>query len=259
MAGTFYPADADVLRATVDDLIASATRPGMDRRPRALVVPHAGYLYSGPVAATAYAALVPWRNEISRVVLLGPAHRVALRGLALPSVEAFRTPLGDVAIDAETRASLADTMDVVVDDLPHALEHSIEVQLPFLQRVLDEFTIVPFVVGRADTSSVANLLDVFWDANATLVVVSTDLSHYEEYESAAAHDRRTVAAISTNDVDAIRPQDACGASPLRGLLALARRRGVDPQLLDLRSSGDTAGSRGRVVGYSAFAVRSISA
>ena len=125
--------------------------------------------------------------------------------------------------------------------------------------MLDEFTIVPFVVGSADTSSVANLLDVFWDANATLVVVSTDLSHYEEYESAAAHDRRTVAAISTNDVDAIRPQDACGASPLRGLLALARRRGVDPQLLDLRSSGDTAGSRDRVVGYSAFAVRSISA
>jgi MEMO1 family protein len=254
VAGAFYPADADALRASVDELLASATPPPVARRPDALVVPHAGYVYSGPVAATAYAALAPWRNEISRVVLLGPAHRIALRGLALPSVDAFRTPLGDVMIDDAGRASLVDVPGVVIDDLPHALEHSVEVHLPFLQRLLDAFTIVPFVVGSTDAPSVANVLDGFWDAKDSLVVVSTDLSHYEQYDSAASHDRRTVAAIVANDIDAVHPDDACGVYPLRGLLALAQRHGVAPQLLDLRSSGDTAGSRDRVVGYGAFAV-----
>jgi AmmeMemoRadiSam system protein B len=253
VAGMFYPDDPVELVALLDALLIDAPDP-LVSRPKALVVPHAGYIYSGPVAATAYATLVGRRDEISRIVLLGPAHRVVLDGLALPSVDVFRTPLGDVKIDTATRDALRDLPGVVIDDRPHAEEHSIEVQLPFLQRVLNDFTLVPIVVGRSTPGTVAAAIEAAWGGAETVVLVSSDLSHYESHESAARHDRRTARAIISRASDQIGPYDACGAYPLCGLLEVARTEHLVPALLDLRSSGDTAGSRDRVVGYGAFAL-----
>jgi AmmeMemoRadiSam system protein B len=187
-------------------------------------------------------------------VLLGPAHRSILDGLALPSVDAFRTPLGDIPVDGETRDILIGFPNVVVDDRPHADEHSIEVQLPFLQRVLNEFALVPIVVGRSTPGTVAEVLEAVWGGPETVVLVSSDLSHYEDHDSAARHDRSTARAIISQATDEIGPFDACGAYPLCGLLEVARTEQLVPALLDLRSSGDTAGSRDRVVGYGAFAL-----
>ena len=183
-----------------------------------------------------------------------PAHRVRLDGLALPRVDAFRTPLGDVQIDNAARAIASELPGVVVDDRPHAGEHSVEVHLPFLQRVLDEFTLVPFVVGRASAVDVARAIDALWGGDETVVIVSSDLSHYEDYASAARHDRATANAVLAGASDEIGPSDACGAAALRGLLGAARHHHIDVSLLDLRSSGDTAGTRDRVVGYGAFAL-----
>ncbi len=252
VTGSFYPADPGELAATVDELLAAAPR--VAASPKALVVPHAGYVYSGPVAATAYATLLPGRHDITRVVLLGPAHHVAFDGCALPSAEVFRTPLGDVPVDAAARAALAGVPGVVVDDRPHASEHSLEVQLPFLQRVLPSFTLVPIVVGRCPADTVARVIGAVWGGRETVVLVSSDLSHYEDHRSAARHDAETAASIAACASDAIGPHDACGASPLRGLLDVARERGLEPEVLDLRSSGDTAGPRDRVVGYGAFSL-----
>jgi len=253
VAGLFYPADRDTLAAAVDELLAAAPEPS-GVAPKALVAPHAGYIYSGPIAATAYASVRARKQEIRRVVILGPAHRVAFEGVALPSVDAFRTPLGDVRVDREGRGTLALPPAVVVDDRPHEQEHAIEVQLPFLQRLLTSFTIVPMIVGRASDADVAAIVDAAWGGDETLVVVSSDLSHYETYRDAAGHDRRTAAAILTRDCEAIGPYDACGAGPLRGLLASESSRELLVDALDLRSSGDTAGAHDRVVGYGAFAL-----
>jgi MEMO1 family protein len=252
VAGAFYPADPGELAATVDRLLAAAPR--VATSPKALVVPHAGYVYSGPIAATAYATLLPARHDITRVVLLGPAHRVAFDGCALPRADAFRTPLGDVPVDTGARTVLTGMPDVVVDDRPHAAEHSLEVQLPFLQRVLPSFTLVPIVVGRHATERVANVIGAVWGGPETVVLVSSDLSHYEDHGSAARHDADTAASIVAYAADAIGPDDACGAYPLRGLLEIARERALVPSLLDLRSSGDTGGTADRVVGYGAFAL-----
>lgn len=259
VAGTFYPRDAGAVATTVDALLADAraragTRPPDPAPPRALVVPHAGYPYSGPVAASAYATLTPFRDSVRRVVLLGPAHRVAIDRVALPATDAFLTPLGEVAVDRAARAALRHDPAVVVDDRPHAAEHSLEVHLPFLQRLLHDFTVVPVAVGRADTDAVAAVIEAGWGGPETLIVVSSDLSHYEDYDHAARHDRATADAIVSGALDAIGPHDACGAHPVRGLLRVAARRGLTPELLDLRSSGDTAGPRDRVVGYGAFAI-----
>jgi AmmeMemoRadiSam system protein B len=248
VAGLFYPDDPRELAATVDALLAATPSPVDTVAPKAIVVPHAGYVFSGPIAASAYARVMPARNTIRRVVLLGPSHRVALEGIARPSVDAFRTPLGDIplALDA--------VPGVVVNDRAHAREHSLEVQLPFLQRALETFTLLPLVVGACTPDAVAAVLDRVWGGPETLIVVSTDLSHYEDHASAARHDRATADAIVARDVGAIGPYDACGAFPLRGLLAAATVRAIDPVELDLRSSGDTAGPRDRVVGYGAFAL-----
>ncbi len=255
VAGLFYPADPRECAATVDALISATPPPSAETtRAKAFVVPHAGYIYSGPVAATAYAALLPRRDEITRVVLLGPAHRVRLDGLALPAVDAFRTPLGVVPIDDEARGVARMLPGVVIDDRPHAEEHSLEVQLPFLQRVLASFTLVPFVVGHADASDVARVVDALWGGPETVVLVSSDLSHYESYTSAARHDRATADSVLAGAADEIGPYDACGAYPLRGLLGAARHHALEATLLDLRSSGDTAGPRDQVVGYGAFAL-----
>jgi hypothetical protein len=255
VSGMFYPDDPRELSAIVDALLADAAPDAAPApAPKALVVPHAGYVFSGPTAAIAYATLRPRRAEITRVVLVGPAHRVLLDGLALPAAGAFRTPLGDVAIDPAAREVLARDPAVVIDDRPHADEHSLEVQLPFLQRALDAFTLVPLVVGCCASATVARVLESVWGGPETIVVVSSDLSHYEDHDSAATHDRITAAAIVARKSEALDPRDACGAYPLRGLLEVATARDLEPVLLDLRSSGDTAGPRDRVVGYGAFAL-----
>jgi len=254
VAGTFYPGDRDVLATTVDALLDAAPA-WRGATPKALVVPHAGYVYSGPIAATGYATLRAARGQASRVVLLGPAHNVAVRGLAAPSVDAFSTPLGDLPIDVEARSAALELPGVLVDDAAHAREHSLEVHLPFLQRVLGEqVLIVPFVVGQANPETVASVLDLLWGGDETVVVVSSDLSHYLDHTSATARDRHTADAIVTGTVDALRADDACGAYPVRGLLVAATRHGLHTTVLDVRNSGDTAGPRDRVVGYGAFAL-----
>jgi AmmeMemoRadiSam system protein B len=246
----FYPARATLLTETVDELLSGGH--AEPRAPKALVVPHAGYMYSGPIAATGYTCLAGARDTIRTVVLLGPAHRVPLTGLAAPSVDAFRTPLGDVMIDTAARATALDQPGVTIDDTPHAPEHSLEVHLPFLQRTLTDFRVLPLVVGRADADLVANVLDALWGGPETLIVVSTDLSHYERHDAATEHDERTVSAVLEGRIDAIGSYDACGAAPLRGLMVAAARHGLHPQLLDRRTSGETAGDRTRVVGYAAL-------
>jgi AmmeMemoRadiSam system protein B len=253
VAGTFYPSRRDELRAAIEHALAGAgvtTTGGAGDgapAPKALVAPHAGYVYSGAVAASAYARIAPARDRIERVVLLGPAHRVWLEGVAASGYDAWRTPLGDVPVDRP--------LNVPVDDLAHADEHSIEVHVPFLQTILgDGFTLVPLVVGHASPHHVAALLDDLWGGDETLVVVSTDLSHYHDHATATDLDRATATRIVTRDYEAIGDRDACGAFPLRGLLFAATQRGLDVELLDLRNSGDTAGPPDRVVGYGAFAV-----
>jgi AmmeMemoRadiSam system protein B len=251
-AGTFYPADPDELRAMVDGLLAAAAAP-TGPVPRAVVVPHAGYVYSGPVAATAYAAVRPAADRIGRVAVLGPAHFVPLDGAAVPAAERWRTPIGDVELDREL-GRVAEDAGAVTDDLPHEPEHSLEVQLPFLLRVAgSDVRVLPVAVGRAAPGAVADLIEAVGET-ADLVVVSTDLSHYHDHQTARRLDRRTADAIVARDPGAIGLEDACGVFALRGLVELARRTGATIRLLDLRTSADTAGGRSRVVGYGAFAV-----
>jgi AmmeMemoRadiSam system protein B len=250
VAGTFYPGDPTVLASTVDGLIASRSGDA-GPAPKALVVPHAGYVYSGPIAASAYARLVQARDRIRRVVLMGPAHRVPFDGLALPEAGAFETPLGLVHIDAAARDAVRDLTSVIVSDDAHRDEHSLEVQLPFLQRVLGDFTLVPFAVGDAEPDAIARVIDALWGEDETLVLISSDLSHYLSYDVAQSADARTAERIVGRRV--LEHHQACGATPLNGLLLEARRRNLKSEVLDLRNSGDTAGPRGRVVGYGAFA------
>jgi AmmeMemoRadiSam system protein B len=220
--------------------------------PKALIVPHAGYIYSGPIAASAYARLVPGRSLIRRVVLLGPVHRLPIRGLALPGADSFVTPLGAVAVDAEAAARLRAMPQVRESEAAHSLEHSLEVQLPFLQTMLEDFTLVPLAVGDASPSEVAEVIERLWGGPETLIVVSSDLSHYHPYERAAQIDSSTVDDILAL-ADTLDHEQACGATPINGFALCARRHGLEPELLDLRNSGDTAGEKSRVVGYAAFA------
>ena len=218
------------------------------------MVPHAGYVYSGPIAASAYLRLVPAAPTIRRVVLIGPSHYVPLQGVAAVSVDTLETPLGPVRVDDEARRSVLGLPGVDVDDLPHAREHSLEVQLPFLQVVLDRFEVLPLAVGRSSPEEVATVLGAVWGGADTVVIASTDLSHYHGYAEAEALDRRTAAAILAAEPDAIADADACGSHALRGLLSAARSRHLGVEQLDLRNSGDTAGDRRHVVGYGAFAL-----
>jgi AmmeMemoRadiSam system protein B len=251
VAGLFYPAEPDSLSQTVDEMLATVPS-AQTAVPKAIIAPHAGYVYSGPIAASAYALLKRARDTIDRVVLLGPTHRVAVRGLALPSVDRFATPLGDVEIDKDAVGALRALEQVVVSDEAHALEHSLEVHLPFLQTVLGKFRLVPLAVGHTEPEDVAAVLDRVWGGPETLIVVSSDLSHYLSYREARSIDRATCEAILElrSDID---HDHACGATPVCGLALAARRRRMKPELLDLRNSGDTAGDKSRVVGYSAFA------
>jgi AmmeMemoRadiSam system protein B len=255
VAGAFYPADPTALRAALRRAFAGAVaRPAVAHAPKALVVPHAGYVYSGPVAASAYQRLAPVGHRISRVVLLGPSHRVAFRGMALSTADAFATPLGAVPLDRAAISSCVGRPGVVVNDAAHAHEHSLEVQLPFLQSVLPSFELVPVVVGDASADEVAGLLEHLWGGTETLIVVSTDLSHYLAYDDAVRLDARTAAAIVDRRPDHVGDLDACGCRPLRGLLRAAAHQHLDIEAIELRNSGDTAGSRDQVVGYGAFAL-----
>jgi len=251
VAGMFYPGAPAELANTVDQLLAEA--PLVETpQPKALIVPHAGYIYSGSTAAMAYAALAPWCSSIRRVILLGPTHRVAVNGLALPKTEAFTTPLGNISLDKSAIAQLANLPQITFSDQAHAQEHSLEVHLPFLQRVLDNFTLVPLAVGHATPQAVAEVLDLLWGGPETLIVISSDLSHYLPYADANRLDRDTCQHILHLDTD-IQPEQACGAYPVNGLLFTARQRGLAPQLIYHCNSGDTAGDKQRVVGYAAFA------
>ncbi len=253
VAGSFYPGDPSALAAEVATYLADArnTAPGV-RAPKAIIAPHAGYIYSGAVAASIYARLAPLRSIVRRVVLAGPAHRVYVAGAAIPEVEAFSSPLGTVALDREALARLAALPFVEVSDRAHALEHSLEVHLPFLQSVLGSFSLVPVVVGDASPEEAALLFETLWGGPETLIVVSSDLSHYLPYESARGRDRATAGAIVGLEARLV-PEEACGAAPINGLLRAARGHGLAAEMVDLRNSGDTAGDRSRVVGYGAFA------
>lgn len=259
VAGAFYPGDPSMLALEVEECLRKAAPPAAGQRPpKAIIAPHAGYIYSGPVAASAYARVAPLRGTISRVVLAGPAHRVPVRGAAVPRAGAFATPLGDVRLDEEALGRLRRLPFVETSDRAHALEHSLEVHLPFLQAVLGEFRLVPIVVGGATPGEMATLFAEVWGGDETLVVVSSDLSHFLPYGAARERDRGTADAILAL-LPRLDPEDACGAAPVNGLLELARRRGLEVEVLDLRNSGDTAGGRSRVVGYGAFAFREVEA
>jgi AmmeMemoRadiSam system protein B len=250
VAGLFYPAEAGQLADDVLQLLAGA-RP-FNLIPKALIVPHAGYIYSGAIAATAYATIRPIAVRIRRVVLLGPAHRVALNGLALPGADAFCTPLGSVMLDVAGARAIAALPQVSVSAQAHALEHSLEVQLPFLQSVLSDFTLLPLAVGMATPEEVAEVLEVVWGGDETLIVISSDLSHYLPYSTAQRVDGETAQSI----LDLHQPialDHACGGTPISGLIVSAQKHHLEPHLLDLRNSGDTAGSRDQVVGYASFA------
>lgn len=250
VADTFYPGDASALEATVRALLERVDERGP--APKALIAPHAGYVYSGPVAASVYARLRDAHAKIRRVLLLGPSHQVALRGLALPSVDAFETPLGRIAIDAKARARIAGLAQVSIDDAPHAREHSLEVQLPFLQDVLDDFVLLPLSVGRATAEEIAEVIEALWGGEETLIVISSDLSHYHDYDTARRMDAATSSAIERLCIQDIGREAACGRVPIYGLLTMAQRRGLSAKTVDLRNSGDTAGPRDRVVGYGAY-------
>lgn len=251
VAGLFYPGDEKTLAHDVRSLLLGA-RP-CELSPKALIVPHAGYVYSGAVAASGYAALKSIAPLIRRVVLLGPVHRVAVRGLALPGADVFSTPLGTVEIDAAAAQSISHLPQVVISPQAHALEHSLEVQLPFLQSVLTDFKLLPLAVGDATPQEVAEVLELLWGGNETLIVISSDFSHYLPYDMARRVDNSTAQAILGLQTD-ITHDHACGATPLNGLLVAARRHHLVPHLIDLRNSGDTAGPRDGVVGYAAFAL-----
>jgi AmmeMemoRadiSam system protein B len=251
VAGMFYPADTTVLERTVADLLAAA--PAGKDEAKAIIAPHAGYQYSGPTAAHAYRLLESRRKRIRRVVLLGPAHRVYLQGMALPSVDAFSTPLGDVPIDANGVELALDMPGTQISDEAHADEHSLEVHLPFLQAVLDDFRIVPIVVGICPAHEVESVISALWGGEETLIVVSSDLSHFHSYEIARDIDADTTARIEDRDAT-LHGEDACGAYALNGLLLAATSHGLQVRTLDTRNSGDTAGDKSRVVGYGAYAI-----
>lgn len=251
VAGMFYPNDPRELHAQVQEFLAQAAAGGP--APKAIIAPHAGYIFSGPVAASAYARLREIQDIIRRVVLLGPSHRVGFRGIAISSMEAFATPLGQIAVDQEAVALIRDLPQVGFLDKAHAQEHSLEVHLPFLQEILEDFILVPLVIGDAGPEEVGAVLETLWGGPETLLVISSDLSHYHDYQTAKRLDTATSKAIESLRYEDIGYHDACGRNPVNGLLWVARRRGLRSEILDLRNSGDTAGPRDQVVGYGAYA------
>ncbi|USE38475.1 AmmeMemoRadiSam system protein B [Endozoicomonas sp. SCSIO W0465] len=252
VAGTFYPDSPSALTSMVKEMLSDA-RP-RDFSPKVLIVPHAGFLYSGPVAASAYRLLHSMRKNIHRVALLGPSHRVPLQGMALPDCEAFATPLGNIPLDIAAMEELKQFSQIETVDEAHTCEHSLEVQCPFLQECLDDFKLIPIVVGDTSPIAVAEVIEHLWGAEETLIIISSDLSHYHSYEEACYRDNQTVKAIEQLS-DNLTGGQACGCYPLNGVLKVAQHRGMDVITLDVRNSGDTAGDKSRVVGYGAFVIQ----
>jgi AmmeMemoRadiSam system protein B len=251
VAGQFYPGDRDELNEMLTAMLQQA-RPVTPKHIKALISPHAGYIYSGPVAATAYQALKNQAEQIKRVVLLGPSHRVGFHGIATSSASEYKMPLGSIPIDRAAVDLISDLPQVVEYDEAHQYEHSLEVQLPFLQRVLEDFVLVPLVVGDCPGEQVAEVLELLWGGEETLIVISSDLSHYNPYDVAREQDRRTSEAIVNLQPERIQYDDACGRNPVKGMLLAAKRHHLATDLVDLRNSGDTAGDKSRVVGYGAY-------
>jgi AmmeMemoRadiSam system protein B len=250
VAGTFYEASEGALRLQLASLMAEVQAPAVDR-PKVLIVPHAGYIYSGATAAQAYATVAHLSADITRVVLFGPAHSVHLQGMALPDTDAFATPLGMVPIDRESVLRACALPRVCLSDEAHRLEHSLEIQLPFVQTLLGEFSLVPVVVGHCTAQAVAVVMDALWGGPETLLIVSTDLSHFHTYEEASAIDKRTCQRLLDKDTS-LDGHDACGAYALNGLMSSAHCEALKIQQLALCNSGDNAGNKDRVVGYGAF-------
>ena len=258
VANSFYPGDPKALQAMIDRLMENVTvsaEPDL-KPPKAIIAPHAGYIYSGAIAASAYARLAAIKDQIRRIILLGPSHRVALSGFALSSAKIFATPLGDIPVDTEMATALLgnNTIELQVDDLAHSQEHSLEVHLPFLQTVLEDFQLVPVVVGDASTETVSQFLKIVWGGPETVIVISSDLSHFHDYKTAQSLDLNTSRAIQNLDHQAIQSTHACGCVPIRGLLHRAKQLDLHATILDCRNSGDTAGSKERVVGYGSYAI-----
>jgi AmmeMemoRadiSam system protein B len=250
VAGSFYPGNPAQLQQAVQHYLAEGRQSTLI--PKAIIAPHAGYIYSGPIAGSAYRSLQPRRQQIRRVVLLGPSHHVAFHGLAAPTSTAFRTPLGDIPVDQAAIAGIADLPQLSLQDQPHLREHSLEVQLPFLQEAVGSFSLIPLVVGMAVSAAIAEVLERLWGGEETVIVISSDLSHYLPYDGAQQLDLASSRAIEALDDTALGHDSACGRLPINGLLHLARRRGLREETVDLRNSGDTAGDRRRVVGYGAY-------
>ncbi len=252
VAGSFYPHDAQELRRAVRQFLDEKPVVGPSRLPKALIVPHAGYMYSGTVAGCGYRLLAVPGGIVRHVVLVGPSHRVPMRGLAVPSHDFFATPLGDVPIDQAGRQRLRELGLAGIADAPHAGEHSLEVQVPFLQSVLHDFDLLPLAIGLAPPAQVARALEAVWNGPETLVVVSSDLSHYHASTEARHLDEQASRSILELRSD-LSDEQACGARAINGLMEVARLKGLRVELLDLRNSGDTAGDRSRVVGYGSYA------
>ena len=252
VAGTFYPDSASALNTFVTEMLNDS--PVRDLSPKVLVVPHAGYIYSGPVAASAYRLLEGMKDTVRRVVLLGPAHRVHLEGMALPDCDAFSTPLGDIPLDTQAMNGLLKFGQIQTSNTPHAMEHSLEVQCPFLQMCLNDFKLIPMVVGDVTPMAVAEVLEYLWGDEETLIIISSDLSHFHNYDEATYRDNLTVKAIEQLSSNLTGGQ-ACGCHPLNGMLKVAEHRGMEVITLDVRNSGDTAGDKDRVVGYGSFVIQ----
>lgn len=255
VAGRFYPADPDHLDDEVRRYLNAAHAPEDCLDPplvKAVIAPHAGYPYSGPIAASAFVHMACSDVPVRRFILLGPAHFAPVDGLALSGAAAFDTPLGRVSVDAAARDALASLPAVAIDDDAHQPEHCLEVELPFLQTLFLDFTIVPLLVGEATAEQVAGVLEALWNGPETRIVISSDLSHYHDYATARRLDEATAAAIVALRPEALRENSACGRAAITGLLLAARRRAMHAELVDLRSSGDTGGPPDRVVGYGAF-------
>ncbi|NQV16019.1 AmmeMemoRadiSam system protein B [bacterium] len=252
VAGSFYPADPAFLQKQLIQLLSEATYKSA-LVPKAIIVPHAGYIYSGSIASAAYRSIQQHNDTIRKVILFGPGHRVAVHGLAVPRVNQFQTPLGDINLDQKTIRELVDTFtQVSYSDLAHSEEHSIEVQLPFLQTALDKFSLIPLVVGDATEIEVAAVIEHLWGDDETLIVISSDLSHFHNYDKAVRVDTETAEIIESFRGMDLSERSACGRIPISGILLVARKKKMNIQRFDLRNSGDTAGDRQRVVGYGAW-------
>jgi AmmeMemoRadiSam system protein B len=253
VAGSFYPGSTTELNSSIQAYLDDTEIKPAQSQPRAMIVPHAGYVYSGAIAASAYAQLIPFASQITRVILLGPSHRIPLLGIATSSLDSFQTPFGDIPLDRQLIEQLEQLPFVQTNDDAHLQEHSLEVQLPFLQKILPHFTLIPLVIGQIEDQQVSEVIETLWQEENTLFLISSDLSHYLDYERARECDQATSEAIADLTPQKIHYEQACGRSAIAGMLLSARKHHLRVQLLDLRNSGDTAGTKDRVVGYGAWA------